>query len=72
MTEDQIKQNATNYIDSLRDDNDTGKFDSYDIEEAYIKGAHSRDEEIEKWKNLCDRLTIEKWQLQEKLHNLDN
>jgi len=51
MTDDQIKQNAANYIDSLRDDNDMGKFDSYDIEEAYIKGVQSRDEEIEQLKN---------------------
>ena len=48
MAEVQIRQNAANYVDSLRDGNDMGKFDSYDIEEAYIKGAHSRDKEIEK------------------------
>lgn len=47
MTEEQIRQNAENYVDSLRDDQDMGKYDYNDMEKSYIKGAHSRDKEIE-------------------------
>lgn len=59
MTEQQIKQNAFEY--SLQnccvyDDNGANDMDS--IREAYINGAHSRDEEIKQLKRKIDELEL--------------
>jgi polyhydroxyalkanoate synthesis regulator phasin len=63
MTDEQIKQNAKNYVDSLRDDRDMGKYDYNDMKKSYIKGAHSRDEEIKKLTEQVEELEDEVAQL---------
>ena len=59
MTEEQIKHNAERYANryEIRGTSD-GEFRYIDKKDAYIAGAHSRDEEIEVLKKKLEDITI--------------
>lgn len=59
MTEEQIKHNAEEYANryEIRGTSD-GEFRYMDKKDAYIAGAHSRDEEIEVLKKKLEDITI--------------
>ena len=59
MTEEQIKHNAEEYANryEIRGTNN-GEFRYMDKKDAYIAGAHSRDEEIEVLKKKLEDITI--------------
>ena len=59
MTEEQIKHNAEQYATryEIRGTSD-GEFRYMDKKDAYIAGAHSRDEEIEGLKKKLEDITI--------------
>jgi len=56
MTDEQIKQNADKYADKLYEDGRRTESAAPTIQEIYIAGAHSRDEEIEERENRYRRL----------------
>jgi hypothetical protein len=55
MTNEQIKQNAEKYADKLYEDGRCTESTAPTIQEIYIAGAHSRDEELE---NLQIRVSM--------------
>lgn len=73
MTEEQIKQNAEAYAEEHAVRIDGGgweeEYDYKEQEAAYIAGAHSRDEEIEKLKRLYEEALHKYYESECKLRN---
>lgn len=71
MTEEQIKQNACEYASIGR-----GAFQTYEeyaqLRDAFIAGAHSRDEEIERLKEIRDEYLYGFKKADKELQNLRN
>lgn len=67
MTDEQIKQNAEEYAEqnkvNFSEDKNFEVYDYDEQKEAYLAGAHSRDEEVEKLMKRIDELEDEVAQL---------
>ena len=76
MTEEQIKQNAEEWVKSLISEEDGGYNENdvslFLIKNAFIAGAHSRDEEIERIKNEAAAIMDEACALKTELDKLRN
>lgn len=59
MTDEQIKQNAEEYYDKLDLITIEVENEPNSIVEAYVAGAHNRNEEIEMWKRVVEERQLE-------------
>lgn len=70
MTEEQIKQNAEEYANSMRLSTENPPSDYHiGIYDGYIAGAHSRDEEIEQLKKAVSSAQKAMAELAEMIRN---
>ena len=69
MTDEQIKQNAEEYYDKLGSITIEVENEPNSIVDAYIAGAHSRDEEINKLKKLYEEALHKYYEAECKLRN---